>query len=522
MLSNFHTWVYKSHFFPDYFSNFYHFFWSNSYSFILFLFIYPLIVFFLCLFIFLVFNFKRKFFYNISLWLQSSIVILSLIFLINIFLHENVVVDVLDINLVPSTNLFLRFGVDCFSVWFIVLTTFCTYFCLLHLFVMKKTDYEIFLLLFFLQWGIIVAFMSFDLLSFFIFFEATLLPIFILVLLFGSRDRKVRASLMISIYTLFGSVFMLAAILYIYVKYGTLDYFVLKTIDLSDFDTQIWWIFLFIAFSTKIPMLPFHIWLPEAHVEAPTVGSVLLAVLLLKLGTYGIIRFLLLPLGNTTVFFSPFINAFALLSVLYTSFTAIRQVDAKKIIAYSSVAHMNVVLLGLLSLNNENIEGAILQMLSHGLVSGSLFLIIGSLYLRYNQRSLEYFSGLVLVYPILVLFFLQGTLANISFPGTSNFIGEFLIMFGLFNQNIFVGIISCINMILAAAYSLWLFNRISFGNLRNLYFTLFYDLTRIEFYSLSFIFFLVILLGIRPDVVLSTFHIEMFYLKLWTSLKYML
>lgn len=391
----------------------------------------------------------------------------------------------------------------------LILNLFCT--CTeIH----EEESWEMFIYLAFLQFAVTYAFSVLDILGFFIFFEMTLIPIYLLILIFGSRERKIRASYLISIYTLFGSVFMFFNIVYLLSKFGTTNYFHLMNIQFTEFDARFLWITFFIAFAAKIPMLPFHIWLPEAHVEAPTAGSVLLAALLLKLGTYGLVRFSIKLFPEATVYFSSFINIFAILSVLYTSLTAIRQIDMKKIIAYSSVGHMNVVLLGLLVLNIENIEGAIFQMISHGIVASALFFCVDSFYSRYKVRSIDYFGGLIVTYPLLSVAFLIFSLANISFPGTSNFVGEFLIMFGLFPYNSIIVTLASLNMIIGAAYTLWAYNRVVFGNIKDKYLLKHFDLMPGEIIRYIILALVMIIIGIYPSSILNGLHEYVSYLVL--------
>lgn len=400
----------------------------------------------------------------------------------------------------------LSLGVDGISLFFIVLTNIFIYLCIFSL---KKTTFklkQIVFFLFFLQWGVLGSFFFIDFLGFFIFFEATLIPIYFLVLIWGSRGRRIRASYLISIYTLFGSIFMFFCILYIYSKTGTTDYEFLLTLNFNEEDQKFLWIMLFISFAAKIPLLPLHIWLPEAHVEAPTVGSVLLAVLLLKLGTYGLIRFSLPLFPAGTTYFGPLVTIFAVLGIIYTSITAIRQVDLKKIIAYSSVGHMNIVLLGIISVSSEGLTGAIFQMLSHGVVSGALFFLVGIVYGRYSIRSLKYFGGLTFFYPIFATFFLIFAMANISFPLTSSFVGEFLIFMGLFSYSILVTLFAATSMVLGAIYMLWTYNRIFFGNIKRLSIVYYRDLSRKEFALFLlltiFLFFMGICSAVLLDVLL--------------------
>lgn len=412
------------------------------------------------------------------------------------------------IFLIPSLNFDILMGIDGISLLFILLTNLFIYLCILSLPENQKKMHEILIYLFLLQWSVLAAFSVLDLLGFFVFFETTLIPIYFIVLIWGSRERKVRASYLISIYTLFGSIFMFVNILYLYSKVGLTNYIYLLTLDFTKEDQKFLWLTFFIAFAAKIPMFPLHIWLPEAHVEAPTIGSVLLAVLLLKLGTYGIIRFSLplFPVG--TICYSPLVNTFAIISIIYTSLTAIRQIDLKKIIAYASVGHMNAILLGIISLNTENLEGAIFQMLSHGIVSGALFFCVGSFYKRYKVRSLKYFGGFMRTYPLLSVMFLLFSMANISFPGTSSFVGEFVIFLGLFSNNSFVVFLASINMITGAAYTLWAYNRIAFGNLKNLIIKENLDLDRNEFYIFFILVYFLFLMGVVPNFIFNLLHVD--------------
>ncbi len=411
-------------------------------------------------------------------------------------------------SVIPSFSVAFRIGVDGISIFFIILTNLFIFLCILSLTPSTFKLNEALLYLFFLQWGVLGTFLFLDLLGFFIFFERTLIPIYFLVLLWGSRERRVRASYLISIYTLLGSIFIFFNLLYLYSKTGTTDYELLLQMQLTEEDQLFLWITFFIAFAAKIPLFPLHIWLPEAHVEAPTIGSVLLAVLRLKLGTYGLIRFSLplFPIGTT--FFGPIVSTFAFIGIIYTCFTAIRQIDLKKIIAYSSVGHINVVLLGIIAGTSEALQGAIFQILSHGVVSGTLFFCVGTLYERYSVRSLKYYGGLAHFYPIFTRVFLRFSLANISFPLTSSFIGEFLIFTGLFRQNFWATVFAATSIVLGAVYTLWSFNRIFFGNLSILSINVYSDLNRKEFalYFIPIIF--ILFMGIMPHYLLDVLYID--------------
>lgn len=301
---------------------------------------------------------------------------------------------------------------------------------------------------------------------------------------------------------------MLIGLLYIYSIAGTLNLEYLLTFNFS-FEEQCWlWLAFFLSFASKIPMFPFHVWLPEAHVEAPTVGSVLLAGILLKLGVYGFLRFSLGLFPEASLFFSPLVYLLSVIGVIYASLSAIRQTDLKRIIAYSSVAHMNLVTLGIFSFNIVGLEGSILQSISHGFVSGAMFLLIGILYDRYHSRLLYYYGGLVHMMPLYSVLLLIFTMANIALPGTSSFVGEFLLLSGIYKTNIVSSIVGAIGVILCGAYSLWLYNRIIFGNLKIAYILKFKDINSREFAIMFPLLVLVIFMGIYPSFFSNFIHLS--------------
>jgi len=264
------------------------------------------------------------------------------------------------------------------------------------------------------------------------------------------------------------------------------------------------WLFIYLAFSIKIPSIPFHIWLPEAHVEAPTAGSVILAGLLLKLGGYGIIRVLLTILSEATSYYLPLTDTLAIISIIYGSLTTIRQIDMKRIIAYSSVAHMNLVVLGLFSSNIQGISGSIFLMLAHGIVSSGLFFLIGVLYDKYGSKIIYYYGGLIQTMPLFSLFLLVFSLANIGLPGTCNFIGELVIFIGLIDRNIFILFIALSGVILSVLYTMFFCNRIIFGNLNITYIFIYKDLSIRELSILTPLFLMTFFFGIFPDLVFDT------------------
>ena len=410
---------------------------------------------------------------------------------------------------IPVLNFNITFGVDGISLFFLLLTTMLIPLCILISWNSIYHNLKGYLISFLLiEFFLIVVFCALDLLIFYIFFESILIPMFLVVGLWGSRERKVLAAYYFFLYTLVGSVVMLLSILYIYYQVGSTDYEILLTFTFSSLEQKILWFTFFLAFAAKVPMVPVHLWLPEAHVEAPTAGSVILAGVLLKLGTYGFIRFSLPLFPQASFYFTPFVYTVSLVGIVYTSLTAIRQTDFKRIIAYTSVAHMNVVMLGIFSFNNIGIEGALLQSLSHGFVASALFVIIGVVYERYRTRLVKYYGGLVHTMPLYVSIFLFFTMANIGFPGTSGFMGEFLILVGSFKVNTSITFFGATGMILGGCYSLWLFNRISFGNLKSQYLKKTLDISRREFFIFVPLICYTLILGLTPDFYLNSVHMS--------------
>jgi proton-translocating NADH-quinone oxidoreductase chain M len=405
----------------------------------------------------------------------------------------------------------LVFGVDGISILLIQLTTFLIPICFLASMASIKNRVQDYIALFFLiEFLCICSFTFLDLILFYIFFEAVLIPMFVIIGIWGSRERKVRAGYQFFIYTLLGSVFMLFAIVIIWSQTGTTNYFALLTTNFSE-ELQLWlWLAFFGAFAVKVPMVPFHLWLPEAHVEAPTAGSVLLAGILLKLGTYGFMRYSLPLLPIACLFYMPFIFLLCSLGVIYASLTTIRQVDLKKIIAYSSVAHMGIVMLGLFSITPQGLQGSLILMLGHGVVSGALFLCIGVLYDRYHTRILKYYGGLVQVMPMYAVCFIFFTLANIGFPGLSNFVGEFLCFLAAFERNFFASFLAVSGTLFGVGYSMWLANRLLFGNLRIKYIGAYNDLTLVDYIIFLPFIFLTLLMGLYPKVFLDTAYCSIF------------
>lgn len=438
---------------------------------------------------------------KISIWVSSVILILTTFLLINFQLNTFYFQNITSFNLGSALlNLNFLFGLDGISVLFFFLTTFLFFLCII--FIWDEKNLKFYLInMFFLEFLLLLVFSTLDILLFYIFFEAILIPMFFLIGVWGSRERKIRAVYLLFFYTLVTSLFMLSSLLYIYSKVGTFNLEYVLAYSFS-FKEQFWlWLAFFFSLASKIPMFPFHIWLPEAHVEAPTVGSVILAGILLKIGVYGFVRFNIGLFQDASLFFSPLVSILSLVGIIFASFTAIRQTDLKRIIAYSSIAHMNLVVLGLFSFNSIGLEGAIIQSISHGFVSGALFLLVGILYDRYHSRLLVYYGGLVYTMPVYAGSFLCFTMANIALPGTSSFIGEFLLLLGVFKYNTVCGFIATFSVVISGAYSLWLSNRLLFGNIKIKFTNKYKDINIREFLIILPLIFFVLLIGIIPNIV---------------------
>ena len=357
-------------------------------------------------------------------------------------------------------------GLDGVSLAFLILSTFLTPVCILASWESIRYRLRPFLLLLFAtQFCLIHAFAARDLLLFYLSFEAVVIPMFIIVGLWGSRLRRIGAAFRFFLYTLVGSLLMLVALIYLYLSVGSLHLSALDGLVLDPSLEILLWLAFFASFATKIPMIPLHVWLPEAHVEAPTAGSVLLAGILLKLGGYGFFRFSLPLFPVASCRLAPLVFLLSLLAILYSSLATLVQVDLKKAIAYSSVAHMNYATLGLFSNTPEGVGGALLLMISHGLVSSGLFLSVGFLYDRYVSRLLRHYGGLAQLMPLYASLLLLLLLANLSLPGTFSFVPEFLVLLGGFSVNTLAAFLATAGVIFSAAYSIWLYNRLCFGPL---------------------------------------------------------
>lgn len=403
-------------------------------------------------------------------------------------------------------NLTFTLGADGLSMIFLLLTLFIFPLCFTASWSVVKKSKSFFIYLLAMELMLVLTFTTLDLFYFYVFFESLLIPMFIFIGVWGARERKIKAAYLFFLYTLFGSLIMLFGVLYLYIITGSTSFFVLLNTALEAEQQRLIWICFFMAFAVKMPLYPFHIWLPEAHVEAPTVGSMLLASLLLKLGGYGFLRFSLSMLHEGSAYFNSLVATLSLLGVVYGSLSTIRQIDLKRVIAYSSVAHMNLVMLGLFSYNQQGIEGATYLMVGHGVVSAALFFCVGVLYDRYHTRLLRYYGGLVTVMPLFSFFFFAFTLANMSFPGTSNFIGEILLFLGIFAQNSTTLLFSTAGIVLSAVYSVWLYNRVVFGTLKTTYISRFSDISRRECAILSVLLLSMVVLGLSANFILEFLH----------------
>jgi len=421
------------------------------------------------------------------------------------------------IDYLPQTNILgvssgfenILFGIDGISIVFILLTTLLIPICLLASWESIKHLTKIYLICFLsLEILLIGVFTVLDILGFYILFEGVLIPMYLIIGIWGSREQKITAAYYFFFYTLVGSVLMLIGILYLYSISGTTDYLTLLGYEI-EFDVQI---YLFLAFfaslAVKIPKYPFHIWLPQAHVEAPVAGSVILAGILIKLGGYGFIRYTIPLLPEASKYFTPLIFTLAILAVIYGSLTTLRQTDLKRIIAYSSVSHMGIVTLGIFTLTATGLMGSIFLQLAHGLVSSALFIVVTVLYDRHHTRLVKYYRGVAVTMPIYATIFLFFTLANIAVPLTCNFVGEFLCLLATFQVNTIIAIWASLGIVLSACYALYLYNRVCFGEYSRYLTTTnnFSDINRREFLVLLPLILGTIILGIFPNIIMDILH----------------
>ena len=401
-----------------------------------------------------------------------------------------------------------KVGVDGISILFIILTTFITPLCIISVNNSVKNRLRDFLIAILIMESFMIGvFCALDLVVFYLFFEAGLIPMFLIIGIWGG-PKRVYSAFKFFLYTLLGSVLMLVAIISIYWISGTTDVVKLYEIGIDAKYQNLLWLAFFSSFAVKTPMWPVHTWLPDAHVEAPTAGSVLLAAILLKMAGYGFIRFSLGLFPIASEVFTPLIYTLSVIAIIVTSFIALMQEDMKKLIAYSSVAHMGFVTLGIFTLQQQGIEGSIIQMISHGLVSAALFLCVGVVYDRMHSRMINSYGGIVAIIPKYSILFMLFTLAALGLPGTSGFIGEFLILMGAFKDNFLVAVLASLGVILGAAYMLWLYKRVVFGKLVNEDLKQMLDLNKSEYVILTCLAIPTLFFGFYPDPLINTIEVS--------------
>ena len=407
-----------------------------------------------------------------------------------------------------------KMGVDGISVLFVMLTTFLMPIVIGACWGVEHRVKEYMIAFLVLETLMIGVFCALDLILFYFFFEAGLIPMFLIIGIWGGKER-IYAAFKFFLYTLLGSLLMLVAMLAMYVDAGTTDIVKLLNHNFSSEALDIWgfhivggvqtllWIAFFASFAVKMPMWPVHTWLPDAHVQAPTAGSVVLAAILLKMGGYGFLRFSLPMFPVASDLMANFVFTLSVIAIIYTSLVAMMQEDMKKLIAYSSVAHMGFVTMGIFAANQQGVDGAIFQMISHGFISGALFLTVGVIYDRMHTREIDAYGGLVIRMPAFALIFMLFTMGNVGLPGTSGFVGEFLTMAGAFQANTWVAFFAATGVILSAAYALWLYRRVVFGDLIKESLRQIQDMTGREKLLFAPLVVMTLLLGIYPSLALD-------------------
>ena len=461
------------------------------------------------LFIFFVRSSSEK--YQASKYLSLFISIAN--FILSIYLWYVFDKNSVEFQFVENREWLLGFvdykvGIDGISILFIILTTFITPICIISVnATIKKRLKDFLIAILLMETFMIGVFCSLDLIVFYLFFEAGLIPMFLIIGIWGG-ERRVYSAFKFFLYTLLGSVLMLIAIISIYWITGTTDVEKLYEIGIDSNYQNLLWLAFFSSFAVKTPMWPVHTWLPDAHVEAPTAGSVLLAAILLKMAGYGFIRFSLGLFPLASDYFVPLIYFLSLVAIIYTSLVALMQEDMKKLIAYSSVAHMGFVTLGIFTMTQQGIEGSIFQMISHGLVSAALFLCVGVVYERHHTRIINKYGGLVQIMPKYAIVFMVFTLGALGLPGTSGFVGEFLILMGTFKKSFLVATIASLGVILGAAYMLWLYKRIIFGEIINNEIKSMIDLKKFEILILFSLVIPIIFFGFYPEPLINSIEVS--------------
>ena len=434
-------------------------------------------------------------------------------FFLSLFLWYSLDTSIPDFQFVEDQswiNNFIKFklGIDGISILFIVLTTFITPICIISCINSVRIRVKEFLIaILILETFMIGVFCSLDLVIFYLFFEAGLIPMFLIIGVWGG-PRRVYSAFKFFLFTLLGSVLMLVAIIVIYWITGTTDITQIYEIKIPKEYQNLLWLAFLSSFAVKMPMWPVHTWLPDAHVEAPTAGSVILAAILLKMAGYGFLRFSIPMFPNASEFFTPLIYTLSIIAIIYTSLVALMQDDMKKLIAYSSVAHMGYVTLGIFTLTKQGIEGSIYQMISHGLISAALFLCVGVVYDRLHSRMISNYGGLVNYLPKYSFLFLVFALAALGLPGTSGFLGEFLVLTGTFQKSYLAAMLATFGVVLGAAYMLWLTKRVIFGSTNNSEIKKINDVNKSELIMLTVLAFFIIFFGFYPMPLMETFDIS--------------
>jgi NADH-quinone oxidoreductase subunit M len=402
-----------------------------------------------------------------------------------------------------GSGLSYKLGVDGISMPFVLLTTFLMPFCIAASWESITTRVKEYMIAFLvLETMMIGVFCALDMVLFYVFFEGGLIPMFLIIGIWGGK-RRIYASFKFFLYTLVGSLLMLLAMMAMWGETGTTDIVQLLNTSFPSSMQKWLWLAFFASFAVKMPMWPVHTWLPDAHVEAPTAGSVILAGVLLKMGGYGFLRFSLPMFPEASQYFAPLVMTLSVIAIVYTSLVALVQEDMKKLIAYSSVAHMGFVTMGLFSMNTQGVQGAVFQMVSHGLVSGALFLCVGVVYDRLHTREISAYGGIVKTMPLYAVAFMVFTMANVGLPGTSGFVGEFLTLIGAFVYSPWVALVATTGVILSAAYALFLYRRVVFGALEKPALAGLKDLTPREIALLAPLASLVIWYGVQPGAILN-------------------